>query len=213
MPKYSHVVWDWNGTLLDDAEFCVRIMNRMLCKRSLPPITMDFYRSVIEFPVEGYYRKLGFDFEKETFEDVSDEYVSHYQTGWRGCPLHEGVREALAALKAAGVGQSVLSASKSAYLTEQLDHFGISALMDAVTGADNHHGRGKLALAREHAQALGAEPSRVVFIGDTEHDAEVSREAGCACLLVTFGHYSPQRLRHLGVPVAGSMPEIVNNII
>jgi phosphoglycolate phosphatase len=213
MPGYSHVVWDWNGTLLNDAAVCVAVMNQMLGRRGLPPISMDFYRSVIEFPVVIYYKKLGFDFGSEPFEHVSDEFVALYQASWRSCALQEGSLTAMAALKAAGVGQSVLSASKSGHLTEQLDYFGITSLLDAVTGADNHHGRGKLNLARDHVLGIGQRPENVVFIGDTEHDAEVAREAGCGCILVSFGHYCAARLANLGFPVAGSMLEAVEHIL
>ena len=202
MPRYSHIVWDWNGTLLDDAGLCVEIMNELLRRRGLPPITMDFYRAAIEFPVAAYYEKLGFDFTAESFERVSGEFVSLYQAGWRDCPLQEGAQVALVEFKAAGVGQSVLSASRSDYLEEQLEYFGIRGLLCAVTGADNHHGRGKLHIAKEHLSALGLDPERVLFIGDTQHDAEVAEEAGCACLLVSFGHYNTERLSFLGLPVA-----------
>lgn len=213
MPQFGHVVWDWNGTLLDDAQLCADVMNNMLRRRGMPPISMDFYRSVIEFPVVGYYSKLGFDFDSEPFETVSDEYVSLYQAGWRGCQLQAGARETLTALQDAGVGQSVLSASMTGYLTEQLDHFGITSMLGSVTGADNHHGRGKLALARGHVSAIGIPPERILFVGDTQHDAEVAREAGCACLLVSFGHYTPERLGWLGFPVAASMREAADYVL
>ena len=36
--KYSHILWDWNGTLLDDAWLCVEVMNSMLAERDLPQI-------------------------------------------------------------------------------------------------------------------------------------------------------------------------------
>jgi phosphoglycolate phosphatase len=206
---FRHVVWDWNGTLLDDARLCADIMNEMLKRRALPPISMDFYKAVIEFPVVGYYEKLGFDFSERTFGEVSDEYISLYQNGWRGCPLHTGAREAMEALRAAGVGQSVLSASKGEHLDAQLEFFGLRGLLQAATGADNHHGRGKDGLALSHLQALGLNPSETLFVGDTRHDAEVAESAGCDCLLVSFGHYGRERLAPLGLPLAEDFEEIV----
>ena len=213
MARYDHVVWDWNGTLLDDANLCVDVMNRMLAARSLPPVTLDFYRAIIEFPVIHYYRKLGFDFFAEPFETISDEFVARYQAGWRGCGLQRGTLETLLALRAAGIGQSVLSACLMEHLAEQMDHFGVTGLMGAVSGADNHHGHGKLHMAREHVLATGVAPSRVLLVGDTAHDAEVAAEAGCDCLLVSFGHYGMDRLKPLGLPVATTMEEVLAHVL
>ena len=63
--KYKHVIWDWNGTLVDDTWLFVDIMNGVLKDRNLQGITLDDYRNVFDFPVEDYYTKLGFNFQKK----------------------------------------------------------------------------------------------------------------------------------------------------
>ena len=68
LTRYSHILWDWNGTLLDDAWLCVDVMNSMLTERKLQPLTLQRYRDIFSFPVKDYYLLLGFDFEKEPFE-------------------------------------------------------------------------------------------------------------------------------------------------
>ena len=79
MPKYSHIIWDWNGTLLDDVGACVRAINQMLGSRGLPLLkSVAAYRAVFGFPIEDYYRRVGFDFDKEPFADLSDEYIPIY---------------------------------------------------------------------------------------------------------------------------------------
>ncbi len=213
MPTCRHVVWDWNGTLLDDTDLCVGIMNGMLARRGLPPIDLPFYRAVIEFPVEGYYRKMGFDFIREPFEVLSDEYIAAYQAGWRGCALQRGAAETMDALARAGVGQSVLSASKAGHLTEQLAHFDVSRRLMAVAGVEDHHGRGKGHLAQAHVAGLGLPPASVVFVGDTLHDAEVARLAGAPCVLLACGHYSRQRLATAGVPVTEDFNELMERLL
>ncbi len=212
MRRYDAVVWDWNGTLLDDVQFCVCIINEMLSRRNLSGISVEFYKAVMEFPVIHYYSKLGFCLQEEAFETISDEFVSSYQAGWKRCELQQGTTDTMAAFADAGVGQSVLSASKSSHLFEQLRHFGVDKRLIFVTGADNHHGHGKLDIARSHIALLGTDPRRTLFIGDTAHDAEVAAEAGCQCLLVSFGHYGFDRLKYLGLPVAQSMRDVLSFI-
>ena len=49
--KYQHVIWDWNGTLLDDAVATVKAVNSMLHNRKLGSITLKEYREHITYPV------------------------------------------------------------------------------------------------------------------------------------------------------------------
>ena len=61
------IIWDWNGTLVDDAPVFINIMNFFLSQRNLPLITLEDYRRSFVFPVKNYYKNLGFDFSKESF--------------------------------------------------------------------------------------------------------------------------------------------------
>jgi len=76
--KYKRVIWDWNGTLINDVCLVVEIMNKMLKKRNLPRIDSKIYREIFDFPVTKYYLTLGFDFSKELFEELTDEFISEY---------------------------------------------------------------------------------------------------------------------------------------
>ena len=51
MERTKHVIWDWNGTLLDDAVLCVEVMNVVLARRKLPPLTAERYADRFRFPV------------------------------------------------------------------------------------------------------------------------------------------------------------------
>ena len=56
------IIWDWNGTLLNDMELCVHTINEMLQKRNLHELSVDEYKEVFSFPVKDYYQKIGFDY-------------------------------------------------------------------------------------------------------------------------------------------------------
>ena len=73
--KYSFIVWDWNGTLLDDAWLCVDVMNRMLKERGMPLKTLEEYRDLFDFPVKDYYSKLGYDFNSDPFDEIGMEFI------------------------------------------------------------------------------------------------------------------------------------------
>ena len=74
MQRCSHVIWDWNGTLLDDVWLCVDIINAMLGRRGVPALDRERYRRIFDFPVPIYYERAGFDFSRETFAAAADEF-------------------------------------------------------------------------------------------------------------------------------------------
>src|ERR1039457_934325 len=97
--QIKHVIWDWNGTLLDDADACVEALNRMLDKRRLPTVDVRQYRDAFTFPVQDYYRTLGFDFTKDDWDAVAREYHKYYRVASMNSPLREGAIESLTRMK------------------------------------------------------------------------------------------------------------------
>ena len=85
LKKQTTIIWDWNGTLIDDLHICLESINAMLKRRHLPLLSSSVYRQIFDFPVINYYLKLGFDLEKESFDHVSvefhDEYLKRLNTG------------------------------------------------------------------------------------------------------------------------------------
>ena len=205
--KYDHVIWDFNGTILSDMQAGIDAVNEMLSARKLPVLPdMESYRRAFRFPVEQYYRDLGFDFEKEDYKTVlAPLWVSLYNKYSKNSPLFEGVQDLTAALRAAGVSQSILSASENGMMEAQLRERGALAWFDEIWGNDSIHAYGKNALA---AQWRKAHPdARAVLLGDTAHDFEVAREMGADCVLVAAGHHDMARLSACGVPVVRDLFE------
>ena len=65
---HTHLIWDFNGTILQDMDLGIRCTNTMLAERGLPVIpSVEAYREIFGFPIDEYYRRLGFDFEKEDY--------------------------------------------------------------------------------------------------------------------------------------------------
>ncbi len=67
MPRYDHVIWDWNGTLLDDVHLTIEIMGGMLGRRGLPPFDMQRYHAVFGFPVRDFFLRVGLELVREAF--------------------------------------------------------------------------------------------------------------------------------------------------
>lgn len=204
------MIWDWNGTLLDDVELVVDIMNGLLARRRLPSLDVARYHEVFTFPVRDYYQRLGFDFAAEPFEALAVEFISAYSDRWPEAELRDGVQAGVAALARRGIGQSMLSASESELLDAATTHFGLAEVMTHRVGISDHHAVGKVAEGRAHVAELDAE--RILLVGDTEHDAEVALELGIDCVLLEGGHMSRQRLVATGVPVFASFDALIADL-
>lgn len=206
--KYSHIIWDWNGTLLNDAWLCVDVMNGMLKEYSLPLSTLEDYREVFDFPVREYYRKLGFDFSVHPFEKVGMDWMVLYNERQKEASLHEGAQEVLQFIRERGYRQSILSAREQNELRKETGEMGVSGYFDHVFGLDDHYAHGKTDVGRRLLEVLGAPLQSLLFIGDTLHDAEVAYELGIDCILIPNGHQSHLRLLSSGVPVISEIGEL-----
>jgi phosphoglycolate phosphatase len=207
-PRYQHIIWDWNGTLFDDAWLCVEIMNGLLARRGLPLLTLERYQTVFDFPVVAYYRRVGFDFAVDPFETLSNEFMADYQRRMMECDLRPGARDLLAALLRRGLSQSILSAMKQDLLDDMIAQFDLRRYFSDVVGINDHHAAGKLDSARHWMARQSVIPAEMVFVGDTTHDHEVAEVLGVGCWLIASGHHSRERLAATGGQVIDSLPDV-----
>ena len=194
--KPSLVLWDWNGTLLDDVALCVDALNRLL--------RLAQYREIFGFPIEDYYIRAGFDFSKNSYKELADDYMQDYLARAGACPLAESAVPALSLLKGAGVQQVILSASNLPVLEQQVTERGVRPYFDRLLGLDNIYARSKVEVGLAYLTELkqrGAVPAQAIMIGDSVHDFEVAQALGVRCVLQTAGHQSAQQLRATGAPV------------
>jgi phosphoglycolate phosphatase len=207
-PSQKTIIWDWNGTLLDDLSICLESINCMLEVRNLEKLSREKYRSVFTFPVIEYYRKVGFDFETEDWEQVAMEFMGNFFERLASCPLFPDAIKALDFFRDRGFRQIILSAMEQDALTSSVHTRGIGKYFQQVIGIDNHYAAGKsgngLALMEKHT--LNKE--NTWFVGDTLHDAEIAGDLGCQCLLVVNGHQSKDRLVKAGVPILDSLANL-----
>jgi len=209
LSNYKHIIWDWNGTLINDVWLVVEIMNKMLGKRNLPGIDANKYREIFDFPVTKYYLKLGYDFSKESFEELTVEFISNYYERFNECKLFNHTEELLKKIKDMGISQSILSASKEDVLMEKIKYYGISKYFSKIIGLDNHYAESKVERGKKWITELNLNPQEVLLIGDTIHDYDVSKHMGCDCLLIASGHHSFKKLAKLDVDVLHSLKDII----
>lgn len=206
--RYRHVVWDWNGTLMDDLMLCLDIINKILQRRDLHEVDLERYRAVFGFPLPDYCRRLGFDLRRDPFEILNAEFGELYEARRCESPLQKGVEQVLSSLLVKGVQHTLLSAYEEEKLREIVAFYGLSAYFEAILGMDNDRGEGKVERGRRCMEERGWQAEEMVYIGDTLHDAEVAEAMGIDCVLVAHGHQNRERLASSGWPVVADLHQI-----
>jgi len=210
---FKHIIWDWNGTLLDDTWLCVEVLNGLLGRRGREPISQDIYRQNFGFPVIHFYEYLGFDTDTDSFDTVSREFIGDYEARWfKEAALHPNTSQILAHLTEQGHTHSVLSAAKQEALEIGIQHFGIRTHFTGLMGTDNIYAQGKVGQGKRWIQELHWKPEEVVLVGDTLHDFEVAEAIGTHCILLAHGHHTAERLAQTGAPVVHSLNELVKHL-
>jgi phosphoglycolate phosphatase len=207
-PAKTTIIWDWNGTLLDDVSICLESINAMLQERRLNLLTRETYREVFTFPVIDYYRKVGFDFTKENWEIVAMDFMDRYFNKLTRSKLFADAHPVLEFFGQLGYRQVILSAMEQEALMSSVMERGIKGYFQQIVGIDNHYAAGKSGNGRAMIDKHSLSGDNTWFIGDTLHDADIARELGCNCLLVANGHQDRKRLELSGVPVLNDLKDL-----
>lgn len=195
MTKYNNIIWDWNGTLLNDVGLCVNIANKILHQHRDTHLEIDDYRNVFGFPITSYYTKIGVDFEKESFADITVKFMENYNGNVKTCDLHDGTTQILDEFRLLGKKQFILTAGHKENVIELLDHYKIRDYFIEVQGLDNHRAESKVDKGIHLINNNNIDRVSTVLIGDTIHDFEVANEMEIECILVASGHQSKSRLK------------------
>ncbi len=208
MKDYKHVIWDWNGTLLDDVEIVIDAMNNLLKRRELPLLDYKTYKNIFTFPVKEYYEKLGFNFKVEQFEELATEFIAEFNSVKYRFKLFTEAENVLNYIHNMGVSQYILSASQEEELNMIVERLGITRYFKKVVGLNNHYANSKVERGKEFLSILNLKSEEIILIGDTIHDYEVACELGCDCLLISNGHQSYERLEKLDINIANSLSDV-----
>lgn len=199
--KIQTVIWDWNGTLLDDVEVNRKIINAMLLRRGLRPLDEAAYKDSFCFPVQSFQRRVGFNFEEESVEEISAEYHKFYKIHEKEIRLNADALSVLNALHARKINQYILSAAAKDDLIRMLNVFGLQDKFAGIYGATDICASGKTAIGKRLMQTHLLNPHTTLLVGDTVHDAEVAEALGIACVLYAGGHNSRELLSGKAVVV------------
>ena len=184
--KHKNIIWDWNGTIIDDAWLFVDIMNVFLNKEGLPLISLNDYRQHFCFPIQNYWRHLGFNFNESSFDKLNGDFIKLYKKNLFKARPHFGIKSFILKLNKLGYRQFVLSASSDTILKKSINHYNFSSLFVRAYGVDNLNATGKTVVGKQLCKSHKLNINETVLIGDTEYDKRVADELGCSVFLLSM---------------------------
>jgi phosphoglycolate phosphatase len=213
MKNYECVIWDWNGTLLDDIVLALSVVNEVLSEYGVSKLTRKRYREIFDFPVRDYYIRAGVDLERHDFREISEKFCSRFEARLHSAEIFASARPLLDSVRKSGRRQFVLSGTEQQALRRMMDRYDVAHFFDDAQGLQDNLAAGKMESGRQLVQRFRIDPKCSVVIGDTTHDAVVANALGMDCLLLTCGHHSYDRLAARGVPLFESLESLSVNLL
>lgn len=206
--KYTHVIWDFNGTILNDVESVINANNAMLSRRNMIHLrSKEEYLSLIDMPMREFYKSIGFDLEKESFNELAVEWSKDYRKASKNAEIYPDVKDALKRFKNSGLKQIIISASEKNLLKDQLNALGIAEYFEEILGLDDFHTIDKTLIAKKWRERNP--DARAVIIGDTENDVNIAKLMKCDCILKEGGHRNRNSLSKHNLPIISDTSELV----
>ncbi|MDE1994013.1 MAG: HAD family hydrolase, partial [Rhizobiaceae bacterium] len=132
--KQRHVIWDWNGTLLDDFALTARITIDTLADLGRPGITEDDVRDHYQRPLVNYFNALlGRATLVHELKQLGDNYVIRYEAAMHDLPLAADAVHALEAI-APAASQSLLSMAPHAQIALLIGHHRLNEHFNLIQG-------------------------------------------------------------------------------
>lgn len=203
------IIFDFNGTLIDDCDLCLKILNYLCKEYNLPPVSMEKYKSIFTFPVYLYYKECGFNTDIEHFKIVGNKFHAYYNDlSYKEVKLFKNVTKVLETLKKDHT-IVCLSASMQQTLEKQLKFYGIYDYFDYIVGLSDTYANSKEEVAIKFMKENNIDSSSSLFVGDSIHDYEVASAINVDCILVATGHTSKERLIKTNCKVIDDLIELL----
>ena len=189
--RFDLIVFDWDGTLMDSAAAIVRAMQAAARDLDLPPPPDERARYVIGLGLGDALRHAIPELEEAAYPRMVERYRHHYLSSDHELSLFEGVDALIDALAGRGHLLAVATGKSRLGLNRALGHTGLGRYFHATRCADECFSKPHPAMLEELMDELGAAPERTLMIGDTTHDLQMARNAGCASVGVSYGAHEP----------------------
>ena len=206
---YKHIIFDWNGTLIDDVKVAYELCNKIFVEYGMKSISFDEYTKTFTFPIKDFFLNHGFNENKFDYQELISKFQERLIKRIDDLILFPDVYDILIFLKECKVGISILSAHEQNLLSRSVKKFGIDKYFDDIIGLDNNEAGSKSQNAINWFKSHNFKKEELLIIGDTVHDSEVAKILEIDCILVARGCQHKDTLLKTGYKVFDSLSEVL----
>ena len=198
--KYKTIFFDLDGTITDSAPGIMNSIKYALEKNHLPMLSEEQLRSFIGPPLRGQFCKVCGLADEESARMVEDYREYYRDKGIFGNNVYDGVIEMLEKLRKKGFRLAIATSKPEKYAKIIIDHFHLTQYFACVAGMEMDGGRGTKAQVITYALEKNdiTDKSKVLMIGDREHDVIGAHENGLDCLGILYGFGSRKEFEEAG---------------
>ena len=196
--EFDLICFDWDGTLFDSTGIITRCIQQAVVDVGGVRPTDEAASYVIGMALMPALAHAAPDVPKDKYPLLGERYRHHYLAHQNDISLFDGVLPMLAELKARHHWLAVATGKSRAGLDNVLATRDLKGIFDASRTADETAGKPDPRMLNELMRQFGTEPERTLMVGDTTHDLQMARNAGCASLGVSYGAHPPSELEALG---------------
>ncbi len=206
----THIIWDYNGTVLDDAYTSVLAVNDMLTSRGLEKTNLEVYKKTLVMPLTEYYKTVGIY--TDDIAVLSQEFRKYCDIHKDNSRIFDGVFDVISFAKSRGIKNILLSSLYHEHLIEETKKHNIGEWFDIISGLSDKNLGSKSKTALDIFKKQGIDPENTLFIGDLITDATTAKEIGADCILIPNGHTDKARCMAACDKVFDDVREIIEYI-
>ncbi len=206
----THIIWDYNGTVLNDAYTSVLAVNEMLKARGLPDTNLEIYKKTLTMPLTEYYKTVGIY--TEDIAALSEEFRKYCKMHGDSSHIFDGVYDVISFARALGIKSYLFSSLYHGHLVEETEKYGIGGWFDKVCGLPDKNLGSKSDMARAVFEKEGIVPKNTLFIGDLTTDAQTAHALGADCILIPNGHTDKARCQAACDKVFDDVKQVIEYI-
>ena len=190
--RFDLIAFDWDGTLFDSTAIIVRCIQAAVRDVGGAVPTDEAAAYVIGMGLMQALAHAAPDVPPEKYPELGNRYRYHYLQHQDDLSLFQGVLPLLDALRARGHLLAVATGKSRRGLDEVLHSVQLRGVFDGSRTADETASKPHPLMLQELMAEFGVEPERVLMVGDTTHDLQMARSAGCASVGVSYGAHAPE---------------------
>lgn len=213
--KYSTIVFDLDGTLLDTLEDLRDSVNYALGKNNMPERTLDEIRSFVGNGIRKLIeRSVNCGADDPKTDAVFDDFKEHYVKNCRNkTKPYDGILPMLEKLHSMGYKLAIVSNKADAAVKLLADDFFRGLISVSAGEREGVKRKPSPDTVNEVLKELGEKKENAVYVGDSDVDVKTAKNAGLTCISVLWGFRDKEFLTENGAETFISSPEEIFDLL